>query len=378
MRPPPTIEVVSRLADVAPSDWNNGVDPNDPFTEHAFLSLLEEAGCVGREAGWAPMHLLVKREGEVVGRAPLYLKNNSYGEYIFDWGWADAAHRAGIPYYPKLVSAVPFTPATGRRFLTDEPEIRRLLTEAMLEVMTSTNAHSLHLLFAQEAERTALAPHPALIGRSTHQFHWDNTGYADFDDWLESLRSKYRKMVRRERRAPADTGTTVHMWRGDAFTAERWQTMHALYLDTIRRKHAHPYMTPAFFKLAHERLAHSAVVFAAVHGDEVVAASLCFQRGAHLYGRYWGCRPGYKSLHFELCYHAPIQACIEHGWTHFEAGAQGMHKLKRGLMPAMTHSLHHLRHPGLQNAVAEAVLQENERTAWEIEQLTASGPFRAC
>ena len=181
-------------------------------------------------------------------------------------------------------------------------------------------------------------------------------------------------MVRRERRAPADTGTTVHVWRGDAFTAERWQTMHALYLDTIRRKHAHPYMTPAFFGGASG--AHGAVVFAAVQGDEVVAASLCFQRGAHLYGRYWGCRPGYKSLHFELCYHAPIQACIDHGWTHFEAGARGMHKLKRGLMPAMTHSLHHLRHPGLQNvSLRPCFKRTSERRGRRA--MAASGPFRA-
>ena len=378
MSSPVKIEVVSRLSDVPSADWNNGVDPNDPFTEHAFLSLLEEAGCVGRQSGWMPMHLLVRKDGVAVGRAPLYLKNNSYGEYIFDWGWADAAHRAGIPYYPKLVSAVPFTPATGRRLLTDSPETRRLLLEAMLEVMNSTNAHSLHLLFTQQGEREALAPHPAMIGRSSHQFHWENDGYKNFEDWLSSLRSKYRKMARRERRAPKDTGTTVHMWRGEDFSPMRWRAMHALYLDTIRRKHAHPYMTPAFFELAPEKLAHSAVVFAATEGEEVVAASLCFQRGAHLYGRYWGCRPGYKALHFELCYHAPIEACITHGWSHFEAGAQGMHKLKRGLMPAKTHSLHHLRHPGLQNAVAEAVFQENDRADWEIEQLTISGPFRAC
>ena len=378
MTTPTTISVVSRLADVPSADWNSGVDPNDPFTDHAFLTLLEEAGCVGAGAGWMPMHLLVQQDGEVVGRAPLYLKNNSYGEYIFDWGWADAAQRAGIPYYPKLVSAVPFTPATGRRFLTDSPDIRQLMTDAMLEIMASTNAHSLHVLFADEAERTSLEHHAALIGRSTHQFHWDNDGYETFEDWLSTLRSKYRKMARRERRAPADTETTIQMWRGDDFTPERWQAMHTLYLDTIRRKHAHPYMTPAFFELAPERLKHSAVVFAATSGDEIVAASLCFQRGRHLYGRYWGCQPGYKALHFELCYHAPIATCIAEGWTHFEAGAQGMHKLKRGLMPAQTHSLHHLRHPGLHNAVAEAVRQENDRIAWEIEQMAASGPFRAC
>jgi len=377
MRAPAEIEVLRSLREVSSIDWDGGVDPNDPFTEHAFLALLEESGCLGAQAGWLPMHLLVRENGEVVGRSPLYLKNNSYGEYIFDWGWADGAHHAGIPYYPKLVSAVPFTPATSRRFLTDRHEVRLVLVEGMLKLMETTRAHSLHLLFTTAEERTGLEDHAALIGRSTHQFHWDNEGYEDFSAWLGTLRSKYRKMVKRERRAPTDTGTQIHMWRGDELTPSRWQTMHALYQDTIRRKHAQPYLTPAFFELAPSRVAHSAVIFAATVGEEVVAASLCFQRGSHLYGRYWGCRPGFRALHFELCYHAPIAACIAEGWTHFEAGAQGMHKLKRGLMPAETHSLHHLREPRLHQAVAEAVREENKRTAEEMEHLTTFGPFRA-
>ena len=181
-----SVSVGASMAEISPQAWDALTGDDNPFVEHAFLATLESSGSVGPEAGWAPAHVLVHEGAKLVGACPMYVKSHSYGEYIFDWGWANAAQRMGINYYPKLVSAVPFTPATGRRLLTDEPEIRHLMTEAMLEVMKSTNAHSLHLLFTQEAERTALTAHPALVGRSTHQFHWDNTGYADFDDWLRA------------------------------------------------------------------------------------------------------------------------------------------------------------------------------------------------
>lgn len=377
MNSPISIDVLSGLAEVSSADWNRGVDVSDPFTDHAFLALLEESGCVGPEAGWVPVHLLARSGSEVVGRAPLYLKNNSYGEYIFDWGWAESAHRAGLPYYPKLVSAVPFTPATGRRLLAEHSSIRAALVEGMLSVMEATRAHSLHVLFALQEERRELEGHAALLGRSTHQFHWHNDGYESFDHWLSMLRSRHRKTARRERRAPDDCGVRVERWRGESLTEERWRALHGLYLDTIDRKYAHPYLTPAFFELAPHRVAHSALVFAALQGEDLVAAALCFQRGQHLYGRYWGCRPGFKSLHFELCYHAPIACCIDEGWTHFEAGAQGIHKLKRGLRPAMTHSLHHLRDTRLHHAVARALREENARTDWEIAELNKASPFRA-
>ena len=375
--PPPPIELalIEDLSKVAAADWNSGVDPNDPFAEHAFLSLLEESASVGKQAGWLPVHLVAKRMGSVVGAAPLYLKNNSYGEYIFDWGWAESAQRAGISYYPKLVSAIPFTPATGRRLLTAKPEVASALIDGMHGVAKATGAQSIHILFMTEAEQKQVAQTTAWIPRTTHQFHWDNDGYPDFESWLQRFRSRRRKEVKRERKIAAQSGAQIRMLRGAELSEAHWQKLADFYKDTTQRKHAMAYLSPEFFALARERLAHTALAFVAEVDGRMVAASLCFQRGSHLYGRYWGCEPAYRSLHFELCYHAPIAACIQAGWTHFEAGAQGMHKLSRGLAPARTFSAHHLHHPGLHKAVAGALTEEKERLDQELKWLDNRTPF---
>jgi len=372
---PISLEVIHDLSTIDAEDWNQGTDPNDPFTDHAFLALLEESKSVGRQSGWVPVHLIAKQEDRIVGSAPLYLKNNSYGEYIFDWGWAESAYRAQIPYYPKVVCAVPFTPATGRRLLSTDAAVRQALVDGMHSVVDATKAHSLHILFLTKDEHSAVSERPEMIGRHTHQFQWDNNQYKDFDDWLSRLRSRRRKEIRRERAAPQKTGVEVRMLTGDAITADHWSQLRLFYRNTVQRKHATAYLTDEFFSLAHTRLAHSATVFVAEKDNTMVAAALCFQRGQHLYGRYWGCLPDYRSLHFELCYHAPIQACIENGWQHFEAGAQGMHKLQRGLLPVRTYSVHHLRHGGLHRAVEQAVEDENHRVREELSWLNSRSPF---
>jgi predicted N-acyltransferase len=363
------------MVDVNADEWNSLVDPNDPFTEHSFLALLEESNSVGRMAGWVPVHLLARREGRLLGASPLYLKNNSYGEYIFDWGWAEAAGRAGIPYYPKLVSAVPFTPAGGQRLLSPDPAVQSALIDGLHGVAEATKAHSIHLLFTTKEEHRLLSERTEFVGRMTHQFHWDNPGVESFEHWLSGFRSRRRKEVRRERRAGAQLGVKQRMVRGDELTPAIWQRLHQFYLDTTSRKHAEPYLSPEFFAMAPNWLAHSAVAFVAEHRGEIVAGSLCFQRGKHLLGRYWGCAPGYGALHFELCYHAPIEAAITHGWSHFEAGAQGMHKLQRGLMPQRTWSAHHIRHPGLHDAVSRATAEESAHMQSEIDWLNAKTPF---
>jgi hypothetical protein len=373
--PPVEIEILHDLNSVDAADWNRLVSPDDPFTEHAFLASIENSGSVGREAGWVPVHLLAKQDGVLVGAAPLYLKNHSYGEYIFDWGWANAARGAGIPYYPKLVSAVPFTPATGRRLLTQDVNIEKALIDGMHGVAEATRAQSIHVLFCTPEEHQVLSERSEFIGRMTHQFHWDNEGYTDFDGWLSRFRSRRRKEVRRERKVAKERGAQIRMVRGEALTPELWVTLRQFYDDTTERKHAEPYLKPQFFLDGAETLGHSAVAFIAEHDGDVVAGALCFQRGKHLYGRYWGCLPEWGALHFELCYHAPIEACIEHGWTHFEAGAQGMHKMQRGLVPVRTWSAHHLRHPGLHDAVQRATTEERTHIAAEIEWLTEKGPF---
>ena len=372
---PIEIQVIHSMNEVEPSEWNSLVDPNDPFAEHAFLALLEESESVGRASGWVPVHMVARRGEALVGAMPLYLKNNSYGEYIFDWGWADAAGRAGIPYYPKLVSAVPFTPAAGRRILAHDAETTQALIDGLHGVAKATRAMSIHVLFCSAQERELLADRPEFIGRFTHQFHWDNDSYADFDEWLQRFRSRRRKEVRRERKAPHNLGVSVRLVRGSDVTENLWLSMRRFYERTVAKKHASAYLSQAFFEKGAQRLSHTAALFVAEKDGEPVAGSLCFQRGQHLLGRYWGCEPGFESLHFELCYHAPIEACIRNQWTHFEAGAQGMHKVQRGLAPALTHSAHHLRHQGLHEAVRDALLQEENQIHAEMQWCADKLPF---
>ena len=263
LQSPIELEIAHDIRTVDTADWNRLVSPNDPFTEHAFLASLESSGSACKETGWVPVHLLAKKEGGLVGAAPLYLKNHSYGEYIFDWGWANAARGAGIPYYPKLVSAIPFTPATGRRLLCQDTEVEQVLLDGMHGVAQATRAHSIHVLFATKDEHEKIGARPEFAGRITHQFHWDNEGYETFDDWLSRFRSRRRKEVRRERRVAQENGVQVRMVRGPELTKDIWLRLRAFYEDTTYRKHAEPYLKPAFFTEGAELLSHTALAFIA-------------------------------------------------------------------------------------------------------------------
>ncbi|MCB9781251.1 MAG: GNAT family N-acetyltransferase [Alphaproteobacteria bacterium] len=372
-----TVELVDQIDRVPAADWDALTSPDDPFTTHAFLSCMEESGSVGRRSGWMPQHVVVRDGDALVAAMPLYVKGHSYGEYIFDWGWADAAQRAGIRYYPKLVSAVPFTPATGPRLLVGaatgerRDALRRALLSGALHLAKAVEASSLHVLFCTRDERDALQQ-VGLIGRTTHQFHWHNQGYADFDAWLSTFRSRRRKETRRERRLPP--GVVVHDLRGDELSATQRAHVRAFYEDTCFKRGGETYLTPAFFSLCWTRLSSMTRVLLAEEAGEPVAMALLFQRGQHLYGRYWGCRPDHEALHFELCYHRPIELCIQAGWTRFEAGAQGHHKLKRGLLPAETWSAHWLDHAGLHRAVEDACHREAAAVQHQIQVLAAHGP----
>lgn len=375
------VSIVDRMAHIPAHEWDALTGEHNPFVEHAFLHALEESGSVSAETGWAPAHVLVRDQGVLVAAAPLYVKDHSYGEYIFDWGWAEASHRAGIPYYPKLVCAVPFTPATGRRLLSADPqgptpEQARALVAGFQAVAKAAKAMSIHMLFSTVAERDLLASSHDFVPRTTHQFHWDNDGYTSFDDWLSRFRSKDRKNARRERRRAQAGVDRIHAVRGGDMTAAQWAAVRGFYKDTTARKWGQAYLTDAFFDLIGPCLGERALVFLAEKDGEIVASALTFQKGQHLYGRYWGCRPGFKDLHFELCYHQPIETCIANGWTHFEAGAQGSHKLKRGLMPVPIYSAHWLRHPGLGDAVAQAMAQEGQAVMAELAVAAEHGPFR--
>ena len=376
----PDIRVLSSLRSVEPRAWNELVGEDDPFVEHAFLSLLEESGSVGRGSGWEPTHVTAWRGDRLVGALPLYLKTHSYGEYIFDWGWADAASRLGIAYYPKLVAMVPVTPVTGRRFLlapgeAPGPLVSRLI-DGCFEVADATKASSIHLLFLNPDEHGWVAADGRLMKRLSFQFHWRNAGYETFDDFVGEFRSSMRKKLRKERRVAAESKLQIEKVHGHELSARDWLTLERLYRATCGRKGSYPYLTREFFELAPTQLDGSPLVLVARDEGQIVAASLNFEKGGHLYGRYWGASEQHDMLHFELCYYRLIEHAIDQRMRRFEAGAQGTHKLRRGLMPVPIYSGHWVRHPVLAQAVADFLPREAASVEQQIEELAHHGPFR--
>ncbi|MEZ4252583.1 MAG: GNAT family N-acetyltransferase [Polyangiales bacterium] len=383
------VHVVQGLGEVDPNEWNALVGDDDPFVEHAFLHVLEESGSVGGRAGWLPLHLMVRDDsGRAIGALPLYLKDHSYGEYVFDWGWADGAARAGVEYYPKLVSMAPMTPATGRRLLihpeADPAVVTRALVAGLRAVAEETSASSIHLLYVTPEERDAVVEasrdlageNDAFAPRVSMQYHWHAQGDRSFDDFLGRFRSSERKKVRKERRAVVDAGLEIAVRPGSELSASDWELLRRFYRDTCMRKGSHPYLTNRFFDLAATRLAHVALGVFALRDGEPVAATLSFEKGAHLYGRYWGCLEDHEMLHFELCYYQLIERAIARGVTRFEAGAQGGHKLKRGLLPAEVHSVHWIADPRLRFGVQEFLQREAAQVRRQIAMLEEHGPFR--
>jgi predicted N-acyltransferase len=377
------IQVVTEIADVAAAEWDALAGDDDPFLEHAFLSTLEASGSVGARAGIVPRLVLARESGKLVGAVPLYRKTNSNGEFIFDWGWADAAQRAGLAYYPKLAAQIPFTPATGRRLLVapDAPapdDVVDALTRAVHDVAEEERVSSVHVLFCTEPEKQALAARDYLP-RLSLQFHWHNRAgrpFESFDDYLSTFRSRNRKEVRKERERAAAHGLSFRVATGAELDARDWEALHRFYVGNVRRHHGTAYLRPAFFELARTTLAHRLVASLAYRGAEPVAGTINFEKGRHLYGRYWGCDERHEMLHFELCYYQLIDRAIARGYTLFEAGAQGEHKLKRGLAPAFTHSAHWIRHPGLRGAIASFVEREAGAVEEGLREYAAHTPFR--
>lgn len=372
------LKVLEGLGEVDAAAWDALAGEDDPFVEHAFLRALETSGSVGPGSGWQPLHLSVWDEERLVAALPMYLKGHSYGEYIFDWAWAGAAERAGLDYYPKLVSMVPMTPATGRRFLLhpdgNAEELVPMLLEGALALADATEASSIHLLFLNAEERSLVRGDRRFLLRQTMQFHWRNEGYGEFDDFLGRFRSSMRKKLKKERRAVGDAGLELRILEGAQLGDAHWQLFQRYYEDTCSRKGSYPYLTPEFFE-AGVGLKRAVGVFA-YDGSRPVAGTLNFQKGAHLYGRYWGAEEQHKMLHFELCYYQLIERAIRMGVKRFEAGAQGTHKLRRGLMPAAIHSAHWIKHPGLRAAVADHIPREAFSVQMEMEELAKHGPFR--
>jgi uncharacterized protein len=349
--------------------------PIDPFTTHRFLSALDASGSTGKGTGWQARPMALRDGGKLVAATPLYVKTHSQGEYIFDHGWADALERAGGRYYPKLQIAVPFTPATGRRFLGAKGH-QEVLWQAAIEIAAQNRLSSLHATFCTADEAEGLAGVEGTQHRVTQQFHWENRGYAGFDDFLNDLASRKRKMIRKERQTARSHGLTIRSLTGDEIEPRHWDAFWAFYQDTGGRKWGTPYLTRKAFDLFHATMRKDMLLVLAFDGNRPVAGALNFIGRSTLYGRYWGCVADYPCLHFELCYYQAIDWAIAHGLARVEAGAQGEHKLARGYLPVETHSLHWIADPGFRNAVARYLEAERRAVGEEIEVLTAYGPFR--
>jgi uncharacterized protein len=373
-------EFVSDLAQIAPEVWDRLTGDDDPFVEHAFLHALAQTRCVGPTTGWLSYHVVARERGEVVAALPLYLKEHSYGEYVFDFAWAQAAMRAGLRYYPKLVGMVPFTPATGRRFLiapgVDEQRAVSALLDGALDALKRNRASSIHLHFMNAHEAELVRADGRFQARLSSQFHWQNHGYASFDEHLASFRSVVRKEVRKERRRVVESGVAVSVVEGPQLTAAEWEALRGFYFDTCDKHGSGPYLTPSFFDVIRRTHAQRVVAVLARDKGEIVAGTLNFEKGKHLYGRYWGSTSHYDSLHFELCYHRLIERAIERGYERFEAGAQGTHKLRRGLLPTAIHNACYVADPRLALAVSDFLEREEQAVQHELAALTHHGPSR--
>ncbi len=355
-------QLLDSLNAVSAAEWNRLRGAEHPLLRHEFLLAMESSGAVGPGTGWGPCHLVLRDEaGQLTGALPLYRKTNSWGEFVFDWAWADAYRRAGLRYYPKLVSAIPFTPATTPRLLTDpdgEAEVigRRLLTAAISSAR-ALRASSLHVLFPATTEHAPLSG-AELLMRKDCQFHWHNQGYGDFDDFLATFTAEKRKKTRRERRRVAEAGICFRRLTGAEMTPELWDEVMPLYASSFWRRGREPYLGQQFFEAIASSLPENLLVILAELGGEPVAVAIFFRSEDVLYGRYWGAAARFHSLHFETCYYQGIDYCIEQGLQRFEPGTQGEHKLARGFVPEETWSAHWLAHPQFAAAVDDYLAQE--------------------
>mgnify|MGYP000014707818 FL=1 len=377
------VKVVSRIAEVPAAAWDACAGGN-PFVSHAFLDALEESGSTTADSGWLPQHLVLENPNggpgnELLGCAPLYLKSHSYGEYVFDWNWADAYERAGGRYYPKLQCSVPFTPATGPRLLVnpaaDQREVMTGLVAAMLELARRHQVSSLHITFPPKEQYDMLGD-VGLLQRLGVQYHWQNRGYGSFDDFLADLTSRKRKAIKKERRKVAESGIRLRPLTGGEIEPQHWDAFFEFYTATADRKWGQPYLTREFFHLLGERLADKVVLVMADDDGELVAGALNLKSGDTLYGRNWGCLGRFRFLHFETCYYQAIDYAIAQGLTWVEAGAQGEHKIQRGYLPTATYSAHWIADPNFSHAVEEFLVREREAMEYEIEGLGEHSPFK--
>ena len=396
-----TLEAISSVTQITADDWNACANPTsgekaassnspddsrkdskadyNPFVSHAFFTALEASVSATARTGWAARHLIARCSGKVEGIVPCYLKNHSQGEYVFDHGWADAFERAGGSYYPKLQATVPFTPATGPRLLVrpgaSSTRIREALPGGLIGLCDATQASSVHVTFAREAEWTFLAQH-GFLQRTDQQFHWHNNGYTTFEDFLSTLNSRHRKAIRRERREALANGITIHALSGDAITPDAWDAFFDFYMETGSRKWGHPYLTREFFSLIGETMPDDVLLVMAKRAGQWIAGAINFIGSDALFGRNWGAIEHHPFLHFEVCYYQAIDFAIQRGLKRVEAGAQGEHKIARGYLPQTTYSAHYIADPSLRRAVGDYLKRERRYVQEAVRELTEAGPFR--
>ena len=400
-----TLEAVSSVSQIAAEDWNACANPvpdstldgfgglvasadnsgvssktyYNPFVSHAFFSSLEASQSACARTGWAPRHLIARREGVIAGIVPCYLKSHSQGEYVFDRGWADAYERAGGRYYPKLQISVPFTPVTGPRLLirdgVDKDEIATALASGIVALCQATKASSAHVTFARETEWKLLAE-CGFLQRTDQQFHWQNQGYSHFDDFLATLNSRHRKAIKRERREAIAEGITIHWLNGRDITEEAWDAFFSFYMETGSRKWGRPYLNRAFFSLIGESMAKDVLLIMAKRNNRWIAGAINFIGSDALFGRNWGAIEHHPFLHFEVCYYQAIDFAISRGLKTVEAGAQGEHKIARGYLPQTTYSAHFIADSGLRRAIADYLKRERAYVAEAGRELAAAAPFR--
>ncbi len=385
-----TAKVISEISEVGAEQWEACANPpvatacapipKNPFITHAFLHALEESGSVSARFGWAPHHIIIDdSKGELFGAVPMYLKNHSYGEYVFDHGWANAHERAGGNYYPKLQVSIPFTPATGRRLLArpgpDMKDTQTRLLAATIQVAQKLNVSSVHFTFLTEDEWEHLGD-LGLLQRTDQQFHWLNRGYETFDDFLNDLTSRKRKNIKKERQGALDSGITIERLTGSDLKEHHWDAFFDFYEDTGSRKWGRSYLTRSFFSLIGETMTDQVMLVMCQRGGHYIAGAINFIGGDTLFGRNWGCIEDHRFLHFEACYYQAIDFAIERGLGRVEAGAQGAHKLARGYVPTRTYSAHYLADARLRDAVERYLIDERQHVDSDIMYLSEHAPFR--
>ena len=375
-----TARILHGIHEISAADWDSCLSarPYNPFLSHKFLHALEDSGSVTAATGWQPFHIAVEQHDTLIGVVPIYLKNHSQGEYVFDYGWADAWQRAGGDYYPKMQISVPFTPATGPRLLTREinAEHESLLLGACMQIAEQIKVSSIHITFMEQGQWESAAS-AGFLKRMDQQFHWHNGGYASFDDFLGDLASKKRKNIRRERRDALDNDIEIEWLTGSDLTEEHWDAFYHFYMDTGSRKWGQPYLNRKFFSAINDTMPEDVLLIMAKRENRYIAGAINFIGEETLFGRNWGCIEDHRFLHFEVCYYQAIEFAISRGLKKVEAGAQGSHKVARGYLPEATYSAHWIADENFRDAVARFVDDERRYVEDDIAHIEAHTPFKA-